>query len=79
MSIPSERMMARTILAAFYGIDIRTHDDPIVAVSEGPIAELGKTTAGVPGLVVRLSLCLYLRRLLSVASLLLPTPCHLTC
>ena len=50
-------MAARTILAAFYGIDIKTHNDPIVAVSETPLTEFARAVVGTPGLVVSLSLC----------------------
>jgi hypothetical protein len=50
-------MAARTILAAFYGIDIKTHNDPMVAVSETPLTEAATATAGIPGLVVCFSLC----------------------
>jgi hypothetical protein len=49
-------MAARTILAAFYGIDIKTHNDPIVAVSDTPLTEAARAAAGIPGLVVCLSL-----------------------
>jgi hypothetical protein len=54
--VPSGSMAARTVIAAFYGIDVKTHNDPYIALVEGPLEELVKTLAGTPGLVVRLSL-----------------------
>ena len=52
-----ESMVARTILAAFYGINIKTRNDPYVAVSQTPLTEAAKAQGGIPGLVVCLSLC----------------------
>jgi hypothetical protein len=49
-------MAARTVITAFYGIDIKTHNDPYISFVEGPLEELGKTMTGIPGLVV----CLFL-------------------
>ena len=66
-------MNARTVIAAFYGITIKMHNDPYVALAEGPQLELVKAVAGVPGLVVR-PLCSYLHLLLSVPSLLSMVP-----
>jgi hypothetical protein len=59
-------MNARTVIATFYGINIKMHNDPYVALAEGPQLELVKAVAGVPGLVVRLSVCSYHHLLLSV-------------
>jgi hypothetical protein len=52
------------------------HNDPSVALVEGPIGEAVKTMTGIPALVVRLSLCLYPYISLSMPSLLHVAPCH---
>ena len=75
-------MTARTVLTTFYGIDIKTHNDPYIALMEGPLEEWATTMTGIPGLVVRLYLCLYLASpslSLPVSSLLPVILCHSIC
>jgi hypothetical protein len=73
--VPSGSMAARTVIATFYGIDVKTHNDPYIALVEGPLEELVKTLAGTPGLVVRLSLS---RSRISIFLSLCPPSCQLT-
>ena len=73
----SGSLIARTLLATFYGIDIKTHNDPYVGLMEGPIAESARTLMGAPGLVVCLpSFCLYFHLSLAVPALLSVVSCH---
>jgi hypothetical protein len=48
-------MTSRTVLSIFYGIDIKTHDDPYVAISEKPVIEGAKALVSPATLVVRVS------------------------
>jgi hypothetical protein len=52
-------MTGRMVFAAFYGINTKPHNDPYVAVAEGPQAEAARAMAGIPGLVVRLSIFVF--------------------
>jgi hypothetical protein len=52
-------MLARNVLTAFYGINVKTQDDPYIALVEGTNAEVAEAVTGAPGLVVRLSLTLF--------------------
>jgi hypothetical protein len=63
-------MTARTVLTAFYGINIKKHNDPYVALMEGPPGDFAKSATGLPGLVVRLFLYFHPHFLPSVCSVL---------
>jgi hypothetical protein len=59
-------MTARTVLSTFYGIDMKTHNDPYIPLIDGPPEELSRNLTGIAGLVVRLSHCLYFHLYISL-------------
>jgi hypothetical protein len=48
-----QRMTGRTTLSVFYGINVKTHDDPYLAMSEEALSEFAQTFLSTAGLVVR--------------------------
>jgi hypothetical protein len=47
-------MTGRTTLSVFYGINVKTRDDPYLAISEEALSETAQTFLTTAGLVVRL-------------------------